>query len=122
MACVARGHPERSGSRRITVSREAIQEEETMRNQLKTAAEPVSYKNGHIFERPDGYYWKDRQSGQEYGPFASLRDAEDDMEFASDTEGDDLVDGSEDELGIADWIDPDTGEPGQESVPHIHDD
>lgn len=85
------------------------------------ASEPVSYQSGHIFERPDGFYWQDQQSGEEYGPFDTLLEAKDDMEFGLYADGDDLIDGAEDEIGIADWIDPDTGEPAEESVPHIED-
>jgi hypothetical protein len=93
-----------------------------MKNQFKTAARPVNYADGHVFEHPDGFYWKHKHSGEEYGPFATLREAEEDMEFGSSGDGDDIIDGAEDQIGIADWIDPDTGEPAEESIPHIHDD
>jgi hypothetical protein len=31
------------------------------------------------------------------------------------------VEEAEQEIGIADWIDPDTGVPGEDGVPHIDD-
>ena len=32
-----------------------------------------------------------------------------------------MVRQAEDEIGIADWIDPETGAPAEERVPHIED-
>lgn len=76
-----------------------------------------------IIERPDGFYWQDKHTDEEFGPFDNVLDAVADMEgsFALDgafetAEG---LKEAEDEIGIADWIDPDTGAPAEESVPHI---
>lgn len=85
----------------------------------------VQYDKTRIVERPDGYYWLDKQTDEKFGPFASLLAAIADMESSvnSDTElepGESLKE-AEEEIGIADWIDPDTGEPAEESVPHIED-
>ena len=87
------------------------------------ASEPVTYADGHIIERADGYYWQDKHNGSEYGPFSTLREAEEDMAFGASSAADDdlALEGAEDEIGIADWIDPDTGEPAEESIPHIDD-
>jgi hypothetical protein len=87
------------------------------------APEPVAYADGHIIERPDGFYWQDKHNGNEYGPFATLREAEEDMAFGSESAGEDALtlDSAEEDIGIADWIDPDTGEPAEESIPHIDD-
>ncbi len=84
---------------------------------------PRDYDRTRVIERPDGFYWQARASGEEYGPFATLVEAVDDM-LASD-EGDyepgESLTEAESEIGIAEWIDPDTGEPAEESVPRIED-
>ena len=84
---------------------------------------PRDYDRTRVIERPDGFYWQARASGEEYGPFATLVEAVDDM-LASDEgnyePGESLTE-AESEIGIAEWIDPETGEPAQESVPRIED-
>jgi hypothetical protein len=89
----------------------------------KVPPEPLEHTHAHVIERPDGFYWQDDKTGEEYGPFATLREAEEDMEFGSQgtSDADALLLEAEDEVGIADWIDPDTGEPAEESIPHIED-
>lgn len=77
-----------------------------------------------IIERPDGFYWQDKESGQEFGPFPSLTEAVRDMEYSADAaeeQADDSFEGAEDSLGIADWIDEETGLPAEEFVPRIED-
>jgi hypothetical protein len=77
-----------------------------------------------VVERPDGFYWQDRLSEKSYGPFATLLAAEQDMESQGDDgyeEGESLED-AEDEIGIAAWIDPDTGEPAESLSPRLSDD
>jgi hypothetical protein len=78
---------------------------------------PPSDHSTRIIERPDGFYWLDTESGEEYGPFATLLDATQDMEYNvdSDFEPGETLEEAEDELGISDWIDPDTGAPGEET-------
>ena len=84
---------------------------------------PRDYDRTRVIERPDGFYWQARASGEEYGPFATLVEAVDDM-LASDEgnyePGESLTE-AESEIGIAEWIDPETGEPAEESVPRIED-
>ncbi|WP_294990162.1 hypothetical protein [Sulfuritalea sp.] len=76
-----------------------------------------------IFERPDGFYWQATAGEREYGPFATLVEAEMDLQCAGFDDGvaESLRD-AENEIGIADWIDPETGEPAEDSVPHLADD
>jgi len=78
---------------------------------------PAGDDTTRIIERPDGFYWLDTESGEEYGPFATLLDATQDMEYNvdSDFEPGETLEEAEDELGISDWIDPDTGAPGEET-------
>lgn len=84
---------------------------------------PANYERTRIVERPDGFYWQSIDSGREYGPFATLVEAVDDMEFAdgATAEPTEPLFEAEDEIGIADWVDPDTGEPAECGVPHIED-
>lgn len=76
---------------------------------------PAGFDQTRIIERPDGFYWLDPETGEEYGPFSSMLEAVQDMDYnaESDYEPGETVEEAEDELGISDWIDPDTGEPGE---------
>ncbi len=88
--------------------------------------EPVTeVELGELVHRPDGYYWQAADGTEELGPYATMdealaevggADADDDAE-----EGESLEE-AEDEIGIADWIDPDTGEPAEGlSTPRLRD-
>ncbi|MFN7446223.1 MAG: hypothetical protein ACK5RC_13850, partial [Curvibacter sp.] len=73
-----------------------------------------------------GYYWSLSEEGREFGPYDSFEEAQADMEAAADLEapepGESLQE-AESELGIADWIDPQTGEPAEGlSPPHLDQD
>jgi len=83
---------------------------------------PPDYDKTRIIERPDGFYWQHRASGEEFGPFATLIDAVADMESGSAIlEAGESLEEAESEIGIADWIDPETGQPAEESIPHLED-
>lgn len=76
-----------------------------------------------VVARPDGYYWIADDGRQEFGPFASAA-----LALAALREGTEatLEPGAElaeieSELGIADWIDPDTGERAEEESTRIED-
>ena len=79
-----------------------------------------------IVERPDGFYWHTEDRSKQYGPFATLLEAVADMESAGDEgetafePGETLAE-AEGEIGISDWIDPDTGQPAEESIPRTED-
>lgn len=81
--------------------------------------EPLDEEAARIVERPDGFYWLCEEGKHEVGPFATFEDAIADMRAAeeSDIEPGETLAEAEDEVGIADWIDPDTGEPAEEHVP-----
>jgi hypothetical protein len=90
------------------------------KNIIPAAAE---YDRTRVIERPDGFYWQEQSGGKEFGPFATLLEAAEDMEYNDDSDyepGETLAQ-AEDELGISDWIDPDTGQPAEEGAPHIED-
>ena len=78
-----------------------------------------------VIERPDGFYWESKKKGEAYGPFKTLAEAEADMltggaAAAEDIEAEGLQE-AESELGINEWIDPDTGGPAEDNVPRIED-
>jgi len=80
--------------------------------------------DGRVIKRPDGYYWE-AKGRDARGPFASRAEAEADLlaggTTEDDFESDDTLPKAESELGISDWIDPDTGGPAEDNVPHIED-
>jgi len=76
-----------------------------------------------ILRRPDGYYWQAPDGGREFGPFGSLELVQADM-ASGDNDAEPLVGEAlreaENEIGIADWIDPETGQPAEgQSRPHL---
>ena len=80
---------------------------------------------GQVMMRPDGYHWQSADGKQEFGPFDTMEAAIADMELAAGegSEPGETLQEAEDEIGIADWIDPDTGEPAEGlSSPHLNDD
>lgn len=90
-------------------------------------AEPIATPvQGHVIERPDGFYWEAKK-GEPHGPFTTLAEAEADMISDGVGDGDEEVEPveglqeAESELGINEWIDPDTGGPAEDNVPRIED-
>ena len=84
---------------------------------------PPDYDRTRIVERPDGFYWQAKEGGREFGPFATLLDAVQDMEAGGEgapEEGETLAE-AEDEIGIADYKDADSGELAEEHRPRIED-
>lgn len=91
----------------------APEEEETRSNEPER----------HVIERPDGFYWQSIESGEESGPFETLGEAEADMLAGGDggnLESADLLE-AESDIGVSEWIDPETGGPAEDSVPRIED-
>lgn len=80
-----------------------------------------------IVERPDGFYWHSEDRSKQYGPFPSLLEAVADMQVAGAEPGEtayepgETLAEAEDEIGISGWIDPDTGQPAEESIPRTED-
>lgn len=79
--------------------------------------DPHADSETRVIERPDGFYWQDKSTYKMFGPFPTMLDAIQDMEYNddSDYEPGETLEEAEAELGIADWIDPETGLPGEES-------
>ncbi len=84
---------------------------------------PPEYDETRIDERPDGFYWQAKTGGKEFGPFATLLEAVLDMEYrdSAQIEPGETLEEAEAEIGIADWIDSETGEPAEEGVPRLGD-
>jgi hypothetical protein len=91
----------------------------------KKAAPANEEAQGRILERPDGFYWESKETRAPRGPFESRAEAEADMLAGGaadeEFEAKDTLQEAESELGISDWIDPDTGGPAEDNVPHIED-
>jgi hypothetical protein len=78
---------------------------------------------GRVIERPDGFYWENA-AGEARGPYATRDEAEADRladGAAAEADGTESLQEAESELGISDWIDPDTGGPAEDNVPRIED-
>lgn len=84
---------------------------------------PAEHEHAHVIERPDGFYWLDDETNKECGPFPTAVAAMEDMEYNADSDyepAESLLE-AEGEIGISDWIDPDTGLPAEESFTHLND-
>ena len=84
---------------------------------------PPEDDHTRIVERPDGFYWQAQDGGREYGPFATLIEA--DLDMQADREGapepGETLQEAESEIGISEHVDPDTGEPTEEQRPRLED-
>ena len=81
---------------------------------------------GRVVARPDGFHWTTLDGKQEFGPFESTEAAQADMDADADEADVDAPSEAlsevEREIGIADWIDAETGEPAEgQSAPHLPD-
>jgi hypothetical protein len=89
----------------------------------KAEAKEQQQQPGHVIERPDGFYVQ-APSGEESGPYTTLAEAEAELLAAEVTEPDletgDLQE-AESDIGVNEWIDPETGGPAEDSVPRIED-
>ena len=69
-----------------------------------------------IVARPDGYHWLASDGRQEFGPFETVELARADMDAADERTLAPAITLSEAEreIGIAEWLDPETGEPAED--------
>ena len=79
---------------------------------------------GRIVERADGFYWE-AESGALHGPFVTRAEAEADRlaggATAEELEAGESLQEAESEIGMSEWIDPDTGGPAEDNIPRIED-
>ena len=103
-----------------------MMEEKSMQatRRLRQSTTPLATATGEprIIQHPDGYYWC--TDDHEVGPFANLDDARADMqaEVESDrmeTGPAETVEQVEDDIGVENWIDPETGSLAEEQRPRI---
>jgi hypothetical protein len=80
---------------------------------------------GRVIERPDGFYWESKGTKELRGPFSTLAEAEADLLAGGAAEGEfdagETLQEAESEIGMAEWIDPDTGGPAEDNIPRIED-
>ena len=90
--------------------------------QVITETSPESDR-ARVVERPDGFYWQSKDGGKESGPFTTLLEAVEDMQYSADTdyEPGESVEQAEAEIGISDWVDTDTGELAEEQTTRFED-
>ena len=89
-----------------------------------SAASVIHSAPSAVVERPDGYDWQAPDGHQEFGPFESDELPQADRDAVGDealAPGETLQEAVH-EIGIADWIDAETGQPAEgESPPHLRD-
>lgn len=76
-----------------------------------------------LVRHPDGWYWLAADGRQQFGPYANAEDAVAAMNAAAEDAlecGETLVE-AERELGLAEWIDPDTGELAEDAHTRLED-
>jgi hypothetical protein len=84
---------------------------------------PPDYDKTRIIELPDGFFWRDQETGEEFGPFETLLQAVQDMEYNAESRGEpaETLEEVEQELGLADWVDEETGELAEDTLTRIED-
>lgn len=84
---------------------------------------PLVDESSRVVARPDGYYWVADNGRQEFGPFVTANDAlaalREGIETALEPGG--TIAEAEAEFGIAEWVDPETGIPAEESTTRLED-
>jgi hypothetical protein len=82
----------------------------------------VELDGARVVERPDGYYVQLVEEGREIGPYETLVEAIEDQRIPGDEEdlgpAESLAE-AEAELGVADWIDPETASLAEDHVPRL---
>ena len=95
-----------------------------MARRKKAAVSRAQAAEGRILERPDGFYWEN-EAGELRGPFVTRAEAEADRlaggEIAGDFEAGETLQEAESEIGMSEWIDPDTGGPAEDNIPRLED-
>ena len=82
--------------------------------------EAVEGEGGRIVQRPDGFHWIALDGRQEFGPFETLEQAKADLLDAADEDAPqpgEALQEAEREIGITEWIDPETGVPAEGPCP-----
>jgi hypothetical protein len=82
---------------------------------------PIEADTSRIVQHPDGFYWLGDEGRHETGPFDTFEAALADMTSAGELEGEpgETLQEAEAEIGISDWIDPETNQPSEEERPRL---
>jgi hypothetical protein len=87
-----------------------------------SAPAPAGSDDAGLVEHPDGWYWLAPDGRQEFGPFAERQAARADRDRYNEeapAEGE-TVQEAEREIGVADWLDAETGALAEgQSPPHL---
>jgi hypothetical protein len=81
----------------------------------------AEFEDVRVLERADGFWVQPLAGGPGTGPYRTLIEAIE----AQRAEDEELVDAAGDlaeverDIGVSDWIDPDTLAPAEDNVPHI---
>ncbi len=96
-----------------------------MKRTTKSPRSREEAQPGRVIERPDGFYWESKRTGELHGPFETVAEAEADLMADGAAEGEveagETLQEAESEIGISEWIDPDTGVPAEDNIPRIED-
>jgi len=84
---------------------------------------PSDETSSGVVARPDGFYWVADDGRQEFGPFPTAAQATAALSEGLETalEPEQSVSELETEIGIAEWSDPETGQPAEESTTRVED-
>jgi hypothetical protein len=79
-----------------------------------------------ILKRPDGFYWQRKSGGELRGPFVTRAEAEADRLAGGAADDDERESGdplheAEFDIGVSEWIEPDTGGPAEDHIPRLED-
>jgi hypothetical protein len=83
----------------------------------------AEFEDSVVVERPNGFYVRWKAGGRESGPFANLLDAIESERAAEDPEASAAaaLAEAESDLGVSDWIDPETHAPAEGHIPRLED-
>lgn len=90
---------------------------------MTTSIPHTHHNHARIIERPDGFYWQDKVTDELCGPFPTLVEAMQDMLDQEDTgyqESESLAE-AEADIGVSNWVDPETGDAAEDLQLHISD-
>jgi len=90
---------------------------------MTTSIPHTHHNHARIIERADGFYWQDKVTDELCGPFPTLVEAMQDMQDQEDTsyqESESLAE-AEADIGISNWVDPETGDAAEGLQLHISD-
>lgn len=76
-----------------------------------------------LVHHPDGYYWLAAEGRMQIGPYPTAEEALAALHHATDDdiEPDETLPEAESALGLADWVDPETGSLAEATHTHLED-